>query len=96
MVFPPLLHDVIRRAPDISAYPTFAEMTENTALMHARYPELVTITEVGISAQGIPINMISIGNFFKIETSFPLVRPAPARNIGGEKGVHNTIIGMTA
>ncbi|WP_312742141.1 MULTISPECIES: M14 family zinc carboxypeptidase [Enterobacteriaceae] len=36
-------------------------MTENTALMHARYPELVTVTEVGMSAQGIPINMISIG-----------------------------------
>lgn len=62
MVFPPLLHDVIRRVPGISAYPTFAEMAENTTLMQTRYPDLITVTSVGKSVQGASIDMISIGN----------------------------------
>lgn len=61
MQLPPPLHDVIRGIPDISFFPTFDEMTENTALMQARYPDLITVTPVGKSVQGAAIDMISIG-----------------------------------
>ena len=61
MQLSPPLHDVIRGVPDIPVFPTFAEMTNNTSVMHIRYPDLVTVTEVGVSAQGAPIDMISVG-----------------------------------
>lgn len=61
MQLPPPIHDVIRGVPDISVFPTFDEMAENTTLMHARYPDLITVTPVGKSVQGVSIDMISIG-----------------------------------
>ncbi|MGU7774266.1 M14 family zinc carboxypeptidase [Burkholderia sp. MR1-5-21] len=61
MMIPALL-DVIGAVPDLPAIPTFQQMVRNTQATWLRYPDLVTVTRVGVSGQGEPIDMISIGN----------------------------------
>lgn len=57
----PLL-DVIDAVPDLSAFPPFEQMVRNTQATVLRYPDLATVTRIGVSGQGIPIDMISVGD----------------------------------
>lgn len=56
------LQDAVKAVPDLSVVPSFARMVANTQAMAMRFPDLVDVTRVGVSAQGIPIDMISIGD----------------------------------
>ncbi|KUZ67540.1 zinc carboxypeptidase [Burkholderia ubonensis] len=60
-MIPPLL-ETIGAVPDLPAIPTFRQMVRNTMATALRYPDLATVTRVGVSGQGEPIDMISIGD----------------------------------
>ncbi|VEB39967.1 Zinc carboxypeptidase [Chromobacterium violaceum] len=62
MILMPALIDAIQSVPEISALPTVDQMNRNTQAVLSRYPTLVDITQVGVSGQGEPIEMISIGD----------------------------------
>lgn len=58
----PKLLEVVGLVPDLTAIPTFQQMVRNTQTTLLRYPDIATVTRVGVSGQGELIDMISIGN----------------------------------
>ncbi|WP_242460832.1 hypothetical protein [Burkholderia cenocepacia] len=61
MTFPHWL-SLVKEVPDFHAVPTFNHMAQRTQETQHRYPDLVTVTRAGLSGQGEPIDLISIGD----------------------------------
>lgn len=62
MELPQVVLDVLDTVPDLTAIPTFGQMVWNTQATLRKFPNIASVTRVGVSGQGEPIDMISIGN----------------------------------
>jgi len=52
---------IIRNVAEINTIPSFSQMTSNTQDIAQQFRDIVEVTQVGISGNGISIEMISIG-----------------------------------